>query len=412
VRVRPPAEALGGALHATEAADAAPQQVSIAELAFRVLSDSASPDLIQLGCAIAGPELMPSEKMARILGDMARRHKEKSHIYAPPGGCESLRSAVARRLMESGCALSPDEIVVTAGCQEAIHLCLQVLCQPGDAVAVESPTYYYFLQLIESMGLRAVEIPTHPREGMSLDALAYALENTSIKAVLATPNFNNPLGSLMSDEGKRALVELTARHGVPLIEDDIYGELPFAAQRARTAKSFDRSGLVLHCSSVSKTLSPGFRVGWVAPGRFQSRLERLKATQNIATATLPQLAVAEFLKNGGYDRHLRRLRATLQENMAALSWEVERHFPEGTRLTRPQGGFVLWVELPEGVDALALYARAVAAGITLAPGPLFSAKQRYRNCIRLNAGTWNERTAGAVAVLGRLVREGGSVKAI
>ena len=304
--------------------------------------------------------------------------------------------------MNAGCVISPDQIVTTQGGTEAISLCLRAVCRPGDTVAVESPTFYGFLQIIESLGLNALEIPTHPEYGMSLDALGYALEHNVVSACLVVSNFSNPLGCCMAEENKKRLVELLAAHDIPLIEDDIYGDLCFDEERPIVLKAFDEKGLVLLCSSFSKTIAPGYRVGWVAPGRFQSQVERLKVLTTVATASPTQLAIAEFLANGGYDSHLRKMRKVYRHQTALISQAVARHFAEGTRITRPSGGFVLWVEMPEYVDSLKLYEDALAAGITIAPGPIFTAKQKYRNCVRLNAALWSPRIEEALATLGRL----------
>jgi DNA-binding transcriptional MocR family regulator len=303
-----------------------------------------------------------------------------------------------------GCALEPDDFVITSGCAEAIHLALQAVCRPGDLVAVESPTYFGILQALEAQGLRALEIPTHSRDGISLDALSFALENHPVRAVVVISNFSNPLGCCMPEENKRALVELLARYQVPLIEDDIYGELAFHAQRPGVAKVFDRQGLVLLCSSFSKDISPSYRVGWIAPGRFRKRVEQLKMATNIATAVLPQLAIARFLESGGYDRHLRSIRRAYAQKVAQMTQAVLAYFPEGTRVSSPAGGFVLWVQLPGEVDSLALYQRALAAGITLAPGHIFSATAKYRSFIRLNAAYMNFAGERALARLGGLAQ--------
>ncbi|MEW6487463.1 MAG: PLP-dependent aminotransferase family protein [Thermodesulfobacteriota bacterium] len=382
-----------------------PTGVSVAELVMMVLRDAGNPDLLQLGAAIPSPDLLPIDKLNRALGAAARRHRIASVSYEMPPGSRALRVQVARRALEAGCAVSPEEVVITSGCQEAITLALRALCEPGDTVAVESPTYYNFLQAAEVLGLKVLEIPTHPRDGLSIEALSFALDHSPVRACVAMPNFNNPLGALMPDERKCELVALLARRGIPLIEDDIHGELSHSGERPRAAKAFDREGLVVLCSSVSKTLAPGYRVGWTLAGRFQKRIEHLKAVSNLATPTLPQLAVAEFLANGGYDRHLRRVRRVYARRMASMADAVARHFPPGTRLTRPAGAFALWVELPPGTDALVLYEKALAAGITVAPGPIFSPTQRYRNFLRLNAGYWIEGMEGAVETLGRLARE-------
>jgi len=272
-------------------------------------------------------------------------------------------------------------------------------------VAVESPTFYGFLQIIESLGLHALEIPTHPDHGISLDALAYAIEHNRISACLVVCNFSNPLGCTISEDRKKSLVNLLGSHDIPLIEDDIYGDLCFEEDRPNVSKAFDEKGLVLLCSSFSKTIAPGYRVGWVAAGRFQSQVERLKILTNIASATPTQMAVAEFLANGGYDHHLRKMRRVYRNQTAAMTQAVLRCFPEGARVTRPSGGYVLWVELPEWVDSLRLYGDALRSGITVAPGPIFSAKQKFRNFVRLNAGYWSETIEEAIRTLGRLAAE-------
>ena len=317
-------------------------------------------------------------------------------------GYKPLRIQIARRLLYCGCSLNPDEILITSGCQEAVTLSLMAVCRPGDTVAIESPTYYNHLQTLELLRLKAIEIPTHPRQGISLEVLEDVLEKKKARACLFITNFGNPLGSLIPDERKKALAEMLVKYEVPLIEDDIYGDLSFSGERPRTVKAFDREGQVLLCSSFSKTLAPGYRIGWVSPGRFQTEVERLKSVCTIGTATAPQMAIAEFLTNGGYDHHLRKIRRIYMRQIWSMSQAVGKFFPQGTRITRPAGGFVLWVELPAGIDSLLLYEQALKAGITIAPGPIFSVRQDYRNCVRLSAAYWSDQIEKAIATLGNL----------
>jgi DNA-binding transcriptional MocR family regulator len=274
----------------------------------------------------------------------------------------------------------------------------------GDTVAIESPAYYALLEVLASLELRALEISSHPRHGINLDDLERAVDSQPVAAVALVSNFSNPTGSCMTDEAKRRLVELLARHEVPLIEDDVYGELVYEGRRPSAIKAFDHRGLVLYCSSYSKTLSPGLRVGWAIPGRFQNEVELLKLVVNQATAVAPQLALAAFLGSGGCDRHIRKVRRMYRAQMTSMIDAVERYFPDATRLTRPQGGHVLWVQLPAGVDAMALYEAAEAEGIRIAPGPMFSPSGGYRDFIRLNTGfPWSASTERQVERLGRLV---------
>jgi DNA-binding transcriptional MocR family regulator len=270
--------------------------------------------------------------------------------------------------------------------------------------------YFGVLQTMEALRLRTLEIPTHPRDGISLEALQFALEHSPVKAVLTISNFNNPLGSCMPDEKKKELVELLARYEIPLIENDTSGEIYFGDRRPWVAKAFDRKGLVLLCSSFSKTIAPGYRVGWIAPGRYRATFEWLKFTTSIGTPSLQQEILAQFLASGGYDPVLRRARREYARNVSLMSRAVERHFPPGTRVTRPAGGFVLWVQLPERIDSLELYGRALEAGIAIAPGHVFSASQQYRNFIRLTAAVWNYEQALGIERLAALIGEMASPK--
>lgn len=360
--------------------------------------------LVQLGAAVPAAELLPGPRLHRDLATLARQRPDALNYDMPPG-CLELRRQVARRALEWGCSLSPDDFITTCGATEAVSLSLSAVARPGDTVAVESPAYYGTLQAMESLGLRALELPSHPRHGLELDALEAALERRRVAAVLVVPSFSNPLGACMPEENRARLVAMLARREIPLIEDDIYGDLHHGPERPRTCKSFDREGLVLLCGSVSKTLAPGFRVGWVAPGRFHARVELLKFAHTGATPTLPQLAVARFLASGGYDKHLRTLRRRLASQVERMTEALCEHFPEGTRVSRPAGGSLLWVELPPTVDALLLHARALEAGISIAPGPIFSAQPRYAHHIRLNCGqAWSPRVEAALSTLGSLAR--------
>jgi DNA-binding transcriptional MocR family regulator len=320
-----------------------------------------------------------------------------------PGDAE-LRRQIALRYMIDGVQVPVEEIVVTNGALEALNLCLAAVTRPGDTVLIESPTFYAALQSIERNGLRAVEVPSHPVTGIDLDAMERAIFAHRPKAIWIMTNFQNPQGSLMPDEHKRRLVELVTRHGVPFIEDDVYGELYFGEKRPTPAKAYDGEGWVMHCASFSKCLAPGYRVGWAAPGRFAKQIERLKLTASLATNIPAQLAIAAYLAKGGYDRHLRQLRHTLLLQQIRYLEAIERHFPEGTRISRPCGGYFFWIKLPPGADALKLHRQALKQDISIAPGPIFSAQRGFNDCIRLNYGhPWDERVATAMAELGRLV---------
>jgi DNA-binding transcriptional MocR family regulator len=382
----------------------APSEVTGQQLAMQLIKAANDPKLLPLGAAVPHPQYMPVQAMAAALARTLRRDGSAAAAYAFPPGHANLRRQIAKRMSELGCPTDPDGIVITNGCQEALGLALRVLTKPGDVVAIESPTFYGLLQVIEALGLKALEIPTHPREGISVEALEFALQQWPVRACIVTPNFSNPLGSCMSIERKRALVDLLGQKNIPLIEDDVYGDLGFEGPRPGIAKALDSSGdNVVYCSSFSKTLTPGLRIGWIAAGRYQAQIEYHKYVLNLAAPTASQMAVAELLERGGYDRYLRQARRDYATAVARMSRAVELYFPEGTRVTQPQGGFVIWVEFPTAIDGNALYRQALTHGISIAPGTMFSATGRYRNFIRLNCAVpWDTRTEKSIARLGQL----------
>jgi DNA-binding transcriptional MocR family regulator len=380
-------------------------RVDVSELVFHVLEAARERRVVPLGSAFPAPELYPWPKLARHLGSSARHMDPWDTVQSLTPGHDELRRQIAQRYLRAGFAVDLDEIVVTSGALEALNLALRTVTRPGDTVAIESPTFYGCLQAIESCGLRAVEIATDPREGIDLGALDAALGKHDVRAVWVMTTLQNPLGATMPDAKKRDLVALLAKHGVPLIEDDVYAELQFGADPVQPAKAHDAHGLVLHCGSFAKTLAPGYRVGWVAAGRHAGELARRKITSTLATSLPVQLAIAQMLRpGGGYDAHLARLRAALQAQQAAALRSIRRHFPPGIRVARPDGGYFLWIDCGPEVDALDLHRRASAAGIGIAPGPMFSARREFRTCIRLNTGhPWTPAMDAAVRTLGGLL---------
>ncbi|HXI82532.1 MAG TPA: PLP-dependent aminotransferase family protein [Verrucomicrobiae bacterium] len=403
--VRPRLQALPPEPAMTEPPSGA-SRVSVDDLVARVMKAMRDPDIVPLGAGGPDPALFPNEKLHRVLAMVARRAGASANTYDVPPGSIELRRQIARRSLDWGCSLSSEEFVTTNGCMEALNVCLRAVAKPGDTIAVESPAFFGMLQAVESLGMKTLEISSYPRDGMCLDALDHATRRHKIAAVVVNLNFQNPLGSCMPDEKKKALVELLARKEIPLIEDDLFGDLYFGQQRPKTARAFDKKGLVLLCGSVSKTLAPGFRVGWTAPGRFQTQVERLKHATSCASPVLTQLAIAEFLKNGGYEHYVRRIRRAYAQQVQTIGEAIGRYFPAGTKVTRPQGGFLLWVEFPKWVNALELHRQALAQNISICPGPMFSPKQSYKNFIRINCGhPWSERIEKALVTIGRLAEK-------
>jgi DNA-binding transcriptional MocR family regulator len=375
--------------------------VDVSERVFEVLQSGSQRALVPLGSAFPSPLLFPLRRLGRDLAACAQALDPWSTVDDLGPGHAGLRHQIALRYLAEGMQVHADDIVITNGALEALNLCLGAVTRPGDAVVVESPTFYGALQALERLGLQAVEVPTHPREGIDLQALEQAFTRHHPRACWLMTSFQNPLGSLVPEARKRDLVALATRHGVPLVEDDVYGELYFGERRPLPAKAFDTEGLVLHCGSFSKCLAPGYRVGWALPGRFTQAVARHKLTTTISASVPVQQALAVYLARGGFDRHLRGLRRTLALQQARCVEAVGRFFPAGTRATRPAGGYFLWVELPQGCDALHLHREALAQGIGIAPGPIFSASRAFGHCLRLNYGhDWDARSDEAVAVLG------------
>jgi len=378
-------------------------ELQISDFIFRILDSVKDRAVIPLGSSFPSPHLFPLAKLGRCLAQAARHLDPQATISDLPPGNAELRRQLALRYLARGAQVAPDEIVVTSGALEGINLCLQAVTRPGDLIAVESPTFYAGLQAAERLGLRVVEIPTHPRDGVSLEALADILQQHPVKACLLMLNFANPSGSLLPDARKKELLALLRRHQVPLIEDDVYSELYFGLQAPLCSKAEDSDRLVMHISSFAKCLAPGYRLGWVAAGRFAGEIQRQKLSTSLATTVPVQIALADYLKHGGYDHHLRQLRRTLAEQEARLVAAVDRHFPPKTRLARPQGGYFLWLELPPTVDALTLHRQALALGISTAPGPIFSAQREFAHYLRLNFGHPDcPGLEAAVATLGQM----------
>ena len=381
-------------------------ELAISERIFDILGSVRNRDVTPLGSAFPSPLLFPLPRLAQAMAAHLKRQDPRDTVEDLAPGNPRLRRQIALRYLIGGINLPAGDIVVTNGALEALNLCLQAVTQPGDTVMVEAPTFYGALQALERLGLKALEVPTHPRTGIDLDAMQAAILRHAPRACWLMTQFQNPLGCLMPDDRKRQLVELLARHDIPLIEDDVYGELYFGAARPVPAKAYDTRGLVLHCSSFSKCLAPGYHIGWASAGRFAQQVQRLKLSSTLSASGPAQGAIAEYLEQGGYDRHLRRLRQTLHAQQERMADAIAQAFPAGTRVTRPQGGFFLWLELPAAVDALSLHRQALARGISVAPGPIFSASGQFGSALRLNYGyPWEASTEAAIRTLGELARE-------
>ncbi|HEY1166328.1 MAG TPA: PLP-dependent aminotransferase family protein [Chitinophaga sp.] len=373
------------------------------ELTRKVFASMGKTDLTLFSVGVPSGELLPLAKLNKEMMHATRELKDSGTGYEELQGNEKLRRLIAARSIYWNGHLHETDLVTTAGCMNALSFCMMAVGKPGDTIAMESPCYPGSLRLAKSLGLKVIELPTHPATGVEIDALKKVIHK--INLCLLVPNFNNPLGSCMPDEHKKEVVALLAKHNIPLIEDDIYGDLYFGGQRPTCCKSFDEAGNVLWCSSVSKTLSPGYRVGWVAPGRYKEKIIKLKMVHAISSSSLTQEAVANFLKSGRYENHLRKLRQTLQQNYQQYVQAIAAYFPEGTKTSRPQGGLSLWVEFGKSIDTAELFDRALRQKISIAPGWVFTLQDQFEHCMRLSMGLpFSEEVAHKLKQLGRLVR--------
>jgi DNA-binding transcriptional MocR family regulator len=379
-------------------------EVDVSELVFSVLSSIKDPDTVAFGSAFPGPMLFPMQRLSRSLASASRAMDPRMIVTDMSPGHPQLRRQIALRYMVGGLILPMEELLITNGALEALNLCLQATTEPGDLVAIEAPAFYACLQILERLKLKAVEIPVHPRDGIDLEILAQTLERHPVKVCWCMTSFQNPTGALVPEGRKKALVQLLGRYQVPLIEDDVYAELYYGVHAPKPAKAFDTEGLVMHCGSFAKSLAPGYRIGWVAAGRFAQKVERLKLMTSLCASMPAQAAIADYLQHGGYDRHLRKLRYALEDQQRAMLGAIARYFPPQTRVTQPVGGYFLWLELPQGVDSLQVFRTALALGISIAPGPIFSPTRRFGHCMRLNYGNgWNEASELAMQTLGRII---------
>lgn len=379
---------------------------SVEAIISEVYDDFSMPGMMRFSLSMPASELLPIAKLNKAMVQAMRDLPASGTSYETTQGNESLRRQIAKSSIEWGGHLEPDDIITTAGCMNAIAYCLLSLTKPGDIIAVESPAYFGVLRFAESIGLKVLELPTDPDTGVDPADIKKALNKYNIKAFFFVTNFSNPHGYCMPDDQKEAIVKLLAKHGVPLIEDDLYGDVYFGKQRPKSCKSFDEEGNVLWCSSVSKTLAPGFRVGWVAPGKYLKKIKRLKLYNSITSATPQQAAIAHFMTEGRYQHHMRKLRQTLHASSLQFTRAIDEYFPENIKMSNPKGGYILWLELDKSIDTYNLYREAIQHKISIAPGTMFTLQERYSNCMRLSYGMlWDDKVHNALKKLGGLVKE-------
>ena len=383
-----------------------PCRVVVNDLAETIITDLQCDDILQLGAAIASKELMPLKQLSRIMKSMpADTLQDHFSNYDLCAGNLALREELSKRMLGFACSISTQDIITTNGCLEAVTLCLRAVANPGDTILVESPVFHCFLQLIEDLNLYVIEIPGCPEEGIDPKAFEKTIGSNKIKACLLNSNFQNPLGSVMSKENKAAIIHMAQKYNIPIIEDDIYGDLFFGDKRPTTFKSLDKKGMVLYCSSFSKALAPGLRTGWTVPGIFKNTVIRMKLNTAISNPGINQAVVARFVKTGAFDRHLRQLRNKLKNQASAMAIAVSKYFPSDTQITFPKGGMFIWIVLNKKIDSMEIYQRAYQKKISILPGTICSSTDRYKNCLRINCGIkWSQRLEDGIKTIGQIIK--------
>jgi DNA-binding transcriptional MocR family regulator len=379
------------------------EKITSEDLITKVFDSLSDKDITRFSIGVPDPGLLPIAKLNKGLAKVVRNLAESGTSYEPVQGSANLRRNVAKWAIVLEGKLTEDDFVTTSGAMNAIFNCLMAVTKRGDTIAIESPVYFGIIQVAQNMGLNIIELPTHPTTGVDLEALKKVIHKVDVCCFMS--NFSNPLGSLMPDEHKKELVKLLTHHNIPLIEDDLYGNLFFGTVRPKPCKYYDEAGIVMWCGSVSKTLAPGYRVGWVAPGKFKDKIIRQKMAHTVCMPSLYQEVIADFLEHGRYDHHLRNLRSTLYTNALQFQRTIEDHFPENTKISQPQGGSFLWLELDKSIDTAVLYDKAIQQKIGFAPGRIFTQHDQYNNCMRLNFGLeWKEKVELDLKRLGQLVK--------
>lgn len=382
------------------------ETASVTDMIAMVYQNMAEEGVLHLSLAAPPLSLLPLARLSKSMMEAIRKSPAANVNYENVQGNLSLRKQIAKNAFSWGGQITEHDVVTTQGCMEALVFCLRAVTKPGDTVAIESPTYFGIFNIMLSLDLKVLEIPVDADTGIDLGYLEQAMDKIDIKACLFVTNFSNPVGSRMPEANKKKLVELITRKQIPLIEDDIYGDIYFGNSRPRTCKSYDTDGWVMLCSSISKSLAPGYRVGWCIPGRFKQQVINLKMMYTITSATPTQAAIGHFFETGRYDLHMRKLRKALYTQCLQYAQAIIKYLPEGTKVSQPTGGYALWIELDKSINALELYKLAIARNISIAPGQIFSTDARFSNFMRISFGIpYSNEVENSFMVLGDLVEK-------
>jgi len=385
-----------------------PEDPSPEELIHALRQAIYDPKILPLGIATPAAEFFPNAQVDRILKKVLREEPTTLSDYIYPPGTIAFRRAISSRYRKLHVESEWKDAISTSGATESIGLALRAVANPGDVVLLESPTYFGIIQLVRTMGYGIYEAPLHPTNGLDPEELLRAKRKigSRLKAAVLVPNHSNPLGLAMSDDRKKELVLAAQKTGITLIEDEVYADLSFADRRPKPLKAFDPDDSVILCGSFSKTISPSVRAGYLLNSRHHEALFAQKSTVSSGVSTLAEETLALFLKDGFYERHLARVTREYQRLLGLYTSTIIQSFPDGTRVSRPAGGYVLWVQLPGEIDSRLLQRRALEKRINIASGVLFSPQGAFQSCIRMNfAFPFTPQIERGIRTLGALAME-------
>lgn len=373
------------------------ETVEINSVVFKYLKSTQSEHIIPLGSAFPNSQLLYSAKLIQTLGQLARQRRSYEQTPSLPPGNYQLRKIIAQKYAMQGIPTDPSDIVITSGGLDALNLSLQALTQAGDYILLQQTIFYGAWQAAERLGLKVITIPEHPEHGIDLEAFEHAILKYPIKVCLMMLNGQNPIGFTVSDEIKLKLAKLLNQYQIYLIEDDVYEELYYDQKKPLSMKYFDQQNWVLHCSSFSKTLGAGFRIGWVYAGKFSEHIQHTQLMSTLSVNSFIQNALVEYLSHRHYEKHLKTLRSTLQRYKKQYFNYLKTHLPEQCHVNYYPSGYFLWIELPEQVDSNEIYQHMLEHSVSVAPSSLFNISNQQNHFIRMNCSfEMNEKIQNAL----------------
>lgn len=371
----------------------------------KIIEMAMNRDILPLGAAIPDVSILSTKKIIKSLNNIIKDNTACINSYTPAKGSIELRIEIANYMFDKGVFIDPEEIVITNGCAEALYIAIQCSTNPGDTVAIETPVFFSLISILEKLKMNVVEIPTSPITGMELDILEEIIMKEKVKTVIFSPTFQNPLCSVMPPCNKKRLYHISEKYNLTLIEDDIYGDCSFDGQKHFPVKSFDKSKRIIYCSSFSKTLAPGLRIGWAIPGKRLDNFTNFKQISSLGGTLLTQLAIADYLKHGFYKSHLSNFQKNIYLQTTQMKMLIKKILPDNIKVSNPTGGYFLWLELDDKINSYNIHNIAFSKHIGIVPGPVFSSSDKYLNCIRISCGNpITEKIIKGLEVLDLIIR--------